>query len=248
MRIPETKSRIIAACLAGAAVMATMIGPVTPASAQFGGVVFDPSNYAQNVLTAARTLQQINNQIQSLQNEAQMLTNMAKQLQRLDFSSLQQISTSMQKVGTLMNQAQGIAMNLSATETALRDQYPNSFDAAATTSQTLARAQTQWQSAMDAYRQTMRVQAQVVENVGDDAGLLATLVTQSQSAVGSVQVGQAANQLQALAIKQQMRVQQMMAAQYRADALERARQAQALEAARAATRTFIGGSSLYTRP
>ncbi|ODU68431.1 MAG: P-type conjugative transfer protein TrbJ [Sphingomonas sp. 66-10] len=248
MRIPETKSRIIAACLAGAAVMATMIGPVTPASAQFGGVVFDPSNYAQNVLTAARTLQQINNQIQSLQNEAQMLTNMAKQLQRLDFSSLQQISTSMQKVGTLMNQAQGIAMNLSATETALRDQYPNSFDAAATTSQTLARAQTQWQSAMDAYRQTMRVQAQVVENVGDDAGLLATLVTQSQSAVGSVQVGQAANQLQALAIKQQMQVQQMMAAQYRADALERARQAQALEAARAATRTFIGGSSLYTRP
>lgn len=248
MRIPETQSRIIAACLAGAAMVAAMIVPVTSASAQFGGIVFDPSNYAQNVLTAARTLQQINNQIQSLQNEAQMLTNMAKQLQRLDFSSLQQISTSMQKIGTLMNQAQGIAMNLSATETALRDQFPSVFDATATTSQIVTRAQAQWQSAMDAYRQTMRVQAQVVENVGDDTGLLATLVTQSQSAVGSVQVGQAANQLQALAIKQQMQLQQMMAAQYRADALERARQAQALEAARAATRTFIGGSSLYTRP
>ena len=28
----------------------------TPAHAQFGGIVYDPSNYAQNVLTAARTL------------------------------------------------------------------------------------------------------------------------------------------------------------------------------------------------
>jgi P-type conjugative transfer protein TrbJ len=31
-------------------------------------VVFDPSNYAQNVLTAARALQQVNNQITALQN------------------------------------------------------------------------------------------------------------------------------------------------------------------------------------
>ena len=37
--------------------------------------VFDSANYSQNLLTAARTLQQINQQIQSLQNEAQMLVN-----------------------------------------------------------------------------------------------------------------------------------------------------------------------------
>ena len=40
----------------------------------------------------------------------------------------------------------------------------------------------------------------------------------------------------------------MMAAQYRADALERARQAQALEAARVATTRFIGSREIYTRP
>ena len=39
----------------------------TPAHAQFGGIVYDPSNYAQNVLTAARTLEQINNQTQTAQ-------------------------------------------------------------------------------------------------------------------------------------------------------------------------------------
>jgi P-type conjugative transfer protein TrbJ len=40
--------------------------------------VFDPSNYSQNILTAARTLQQINNQITMLQNQAQSLINQAK--------------------------------------------------------------------------------------------------------------------------------------------------------------------------
>ena len=57
-----------------------------PAAAQL--IVFDPNNYAQNVLTAARALQQINNQIASLQNQAQMLINQAKNLATLPFSSL----------------------------------------------------------------------------------------------------------------------------------------------------------------
>ena len=56
-----------------------------PGAAQL--VVFDPNNYAQNVLTAARALQQINNQIVSLQNQAQMLINQAKNLATLPFSS-----------------------------------------------------------------------------------------------------------------------------------------------------------------
>src|SRR3546814_8461059 len=40
--------------------LVTGVGVSTPAQAQFGGVVFDPSNYSQNILTAARTLQQVN--------------------------------------------------------------------------------------------------------------------------------------------------------------------------------------------
>lgn len=59
-----------------------------PASAQ---IVFDPSNYAQNVLTAARALQQINNQITSLANQTQMLVNQARNLTNLPTSMLSQI-------------------------------------------------------------------------------------------------------------------------------------------------------------
>jgi P-type conjugative transfer protein TrbJ len=52
--------------LASASVIAlTLATGMQPASAQL--IVFDPNNYAQSVLTAARALQQINNQIVSLQ-------------------------------------------------------------------------------------------------------------------------------------------------------------------------------------
>ena len=56
-------------------------GGALPAWAQMH--VFDPSNYSQNLLTAARTLEQVNNQILSLQNEAQMLINQARNLTSL---------------------------------------------------------------------------------------------------------------------------------------------------------------------
>ena len=238
------KTRILAASLAATSVALTAIVPMTPAHAI---VVFDPSNYAQNVLTAARTLQQINNQIQSLQNEASMLTNMAKHLQQLDFSSLTQITRSMQRIDTLMSQAQGIAFDMASTDEALRRQFPAIFDTTLTTSQIVQNAKAQLQAAMQGYRQTMRVQAQVVENIQSDAGLLAELVGQSQSATGSLQAQQATNQLIALSAKQQLQIQQMMAAQYRADALERIRQQQVMDAAHERTKRFIGSAHIYTR-
>ena len=236
--------RPFSAFLAATSVVAAAVVPAVPAHAI---TVFDPSNYAQNVLTAARTLQQINNQIQALQNQASMLTNMAKHLQRLDFSSLTQITRSMQRIGTLMNQAEGIAFDLASTDEALRQQFPAVFDTALSTNEIVAQARARFQGSMQGYRQTMRVQAQVVENIGADAALLSELIVQTQSASGSLQAAQATNQLIALSTKQQFQIQQMMAAQYRADALERARQQQAMEAARERTKRFIGSAQIYTR-
>ena len=236
------KPRMIVAAMTAASLFVAV-----PAQAQFGGIVFDPQNYAQNVLTAARTLQQINNQITALQNQATMLENMGRNLKTLNFSSLQQISSSLQRIGTLMNQAEGIALNPSATTSALTTLFPRTPSTTATTSQTVAKAQQQWQAAMDGWRQTLRVQAQVAQNVQSDAPLLSSLVTNSQGAVGSLQVSQAGNQLTALGIQQQMQVQTMVAAQYQADALERAREAQALATARVATQQFIGTADIYTR-
>jgi type IV secretion system protein TrbJ len=228
--------------LTGACALCIALAP--PAAAW--RIVFDPTNYSQNLLSAARALEQINNQITSLQNEATMLQNMAKQLQRLDFSSLGQITGSLQRIDGLMAQAEGIGFDMSEMDAAWKEQFPEGYEAATTITDMVGEAQKRWQSAMQAFRQTMRVQSQVVENVRADRGLLADLVTQSQGAVGALQAQQAANQLLALSTKQQLQIQDMMAAQYRAQALEQAREAQAEQAAREATTRFLGSGKAYT--
>src|SRR3546814_8179084 len=76
---------------------------------------------------------------------------------------------------------------------------------------------------MDAFRHTMTVQSQVVENIHNDVATLADIVARSQGAEGSLQAQQATNQLLALTAKQQFQLQQMMAAQIRAAAQEQAR-------------------------
>jgi P-type conjugative transfer protein TrbJ len=90
--------------LAAVSAVALTVSLATPPSlAQV--IVFDPNNYAQNVLGAARALQQINNQITSLQNQAQMLINQAKNLANLPFSSLRQLQSSIQRTQQLLRGA-----------------------------------------------------------------------------------------------------------------------------------------------
>ena len=54
------------------------------------------------MLTAARALQQVTNQITSLQNEAQMLINQARNLASLPYSALQQLQQSVQRTQQLL--------------------------------------------------------------------------------------------------------------------------------------------------
>jgi P-type conjugative transfer protein TrbJ len=220
-------------------------GMATPATAQWA--VFDGANYAQNVLEAARALQQINNQIQSLQNEANMLMNMGKNLKSLNVSSLGSIVTDLTQISTLMNQAQGISFNVNASQTAFAQTYPQNY-VASTTSGTLAGdALKRWRDAMAAFRQTLSVQSQVAQNVQSDTATLTQLVTASQGAVGSLQVSQATNQLLALSIKQQLQIQSLMTAQYRASSLEQGRNAESETQSQAAFSNFIGSGQAYTQ-
>lgn len=228
--------------LASVFAMTVVLGASAPASAR---IVFDPTNYAQNLLQAARALEQVQNQVKSLQNEAQMLTNMALNLKQLDVTSLGEITGALRRIDRLMSQAEGIAFDVQETTVALQRQFPKEYSAA-TTDEAVSDALGRWRIAMDAYRHTMMIQAQVVENVQADSATLAQLVAASDSAVGSLQAQQATNQLVALSAKQQLQIQNLMAAQYRAEALDEARKAEAEEAARTATDRFLGPGHAYT--
>lgn len=216
----------------------------TPATAQMA--VIDASNLVQNVIQAARLLQQINNQIQSLQNEATMLQNMARNLSNLNVSQLGAITSDLQQISTLIGQAQGISFNIQSVQTAFQQTYPQQYAAGTGLPQLLSDAQTRWQNARSAFQQTMMVQSQIAQTVQSDSAKLATLVNASQGAVGNLQVTQATNQLLALSIKQQLQIQSLLAAQGRADALNGANEVEAEEEGRAAFQTFLGSSNAYT--
>lgn len=242
-----TRKYLIASALGLSAAGSLAIGlslTTTPAHAQL--TVFDPSNYSQNLLTAARTLTQINNQIQSLQNQAQSLINQGKNLTRIDFPELQALTQALQQIDRLMGQAQGIRLQVSGLDQQFRQLFPQSFGQTLRLNDQVIAARGRLDTAMTAYQHTMTVQAQVAENVQADAQTLASIVAKSQGAEGALQAQQATNQLLALTAKQQFQIQNMMAAQYRAETIERAREAQAQIDAQAATTKFLGSGTAYT--
>ncbi len=213
-------------------------------SAQAQFTVFDPSNFSQNVMTAARSLEQINNQISSLQNEAQMLTNEARNLTSLPYSSLQQLQSSVQNTQQLLGQAQNIAYNVQSINTAFQTNY-----APASASQSdqalIVNAQQRWQNAVSGFQDAMRIQAGVVGNIGVNQSQVSTLVGSSQSAIGALQAAQAGNQILALQSQQLSDLTATIAAQGRAQSLQAAQQLAAQNQAKEQLRRFLLPGSGY---
>lgn len=241
-----TRKYIIAALLGMGALGAGTAGLLTSTTAAAQLSVFDTSNYAQNLLTAARTLQQVNNQIQSLQNEAQSLVNQAKNLSKIDFPQMSALQQRLTQIDRLMGQAQGIDFRVDQLDEQFRARFPTSFDALLKRDQRLAAAKSRLDSEMAAFRQSMSVQSGIVENIQDDAQALQAIIDKSQGAEGGLQAQQATNQLLALATKQQFQIQQLMAAQFRSQSLEQARRGQIEREARTRTSRFLGDGKAWT--
>ncbi|MDQ0393764.1 P-type conjugative transfer protein TrbJ [Labrys monachus] len=215
-----------------------------PAHAQFGGIVYDPTNYAQNLLTATRALQQINNQITSLQNEATMLINQARNLTSLPFSSLQQLQQSVQRTQQLLGEAQRIAYNVQNIDQAFRTTYGNA-SMSALDQQLVAEARERWQNTVGGLQDAMRVQAGVVGNIDTNRTQMSALVGQSQGATGALQATQAGNQLLALQAQQLADLTAVVAANGRAQSLSEAERAAAAEQGREQRRRFLTPGSGY---
>lgn len=220
-----------------AAAAASLIAIAPAAHAQW--VVIDPTNLAQNIMTAANTLEQINNQIKQLQNQARNLTS-------LDFSALGELRAALAATNQLIQQGQGLAFNVAQMEMDFRRLYPQSYSAAISGTQMATDARTRWTNSLEALRTAAKVQSQAVQNFTSDERTLTDLVNRSQSAAGALQAMQATNQLLALQSRQAMQAQQLQITQDRAVALEQARQVAVQERAREVRRRFQGNGTAYT--
>ena len=229
--------------LAAGATIAVLTISSAPVRAQM--TVFDPSNYSQNVLAAARTLQQVNNGIQSLQNEAMSLLNQARNLASLPYSSLAQLQQSIGQTQQLLAQTQRIAYDVTSIDQAFTRTYPQSYTASTSSQQLLTDAQTRWQNSLAGFQDAMRVQSGVIQNLDRTRAEIGNLVSSSQSATGALQAAQSGNQLIALQTNQLGDLTAVMASIARAQSLESARAVASQAQARQQMERFLNYGAGY---
>jgi P-type conjugative transfer protein TrbJ len=225
------------------AVLSVLVLSLATAHAQFA--VIDVANLVQNILAAARMVEEIDNQITQIQQGIQMLENQARNLQNLPFSITSALNADINAVNQLMGQAQGLVFRIGQIDQQFQLLYPASY-ASASDAQLIQDAQTRWQVSLQGLQHAMDVQSQIVANLPDDQQQMNDLVGQSQSAVGALEAVQAGNQLVALNTKQMLQLQALIASQARMQATEMARQAADAGAAAEQTSRFIGTGPVYT--
>jgi P-type conjugative transfer protein TrbJ len=233
-------ARRLLAVAASAIVLAGVTAPV--ARAQI--TVFDPSNFAQNVKTAARELMQVQHEITSLQNQTQMLINQAHNLASLPVSTLAMFKSDLTRTEQLLNQAEHITYNTAQINQAFVTQYGQA-SLSATDAQLVARAQARWQTSLSALQNALNVQAGVVDNLTNSRTQMSTLVTASQGSAGALQAAQSGNQLLALIAKEIADLTAVVTAQNRAQALSAADKATAPADAQVRFSQFMAGGT-YT--
>jgi P-type conjugative transfer protein TrbJ len=218
---------------------------LTPAArAQF--VVVDPTNLVQNIITAAQSLEQVYNQIRQIQQQAQMLINMAKHLENLDFSTLYELRQALARTNALIEQAQGLAYEVSELDTMFERLYPEEFTAALSADELAAQAHARWRNVLEGLRTTMQMQAQAARNMAVDERALASLVGYSQSAQGQLEATQAGNQLLGLVARQTIQSQQLRLTQDRMVAAEQGRDVAEEALSLELRRRFRGDGVRYT--
>lgn len=227
------RSRIFQSLFCSAALLA--LAPV--ASAQL--VTFDPINLIENALTAARELEQIANQASQITNQVKSLANEAKNLQNLGRNFTPDFLDDLRKIDALIDEGSGIALKVQGTRDALQSLYKGDY-AGTTVASRAQSAQKQIDAARQALKTALLLQGQITEAIRKDQTSLQGLASASSGASGALAATQATNEYLAFTAEQNMRLQQILVANSRAEALEQARALEARAQAQAEHDHFFG--------
>ncbi len=225
-------------------VIALMTG-TSGASAQLS--VFDPLNYTQNLLQAVRALDAVENQIRQLQGQAQTLARLDQNLLAQVGSISPQLQSTLTSLRAQVTQGNALALTVRDTDANYQRLFPTTFPDALSGNSSIAAARSRWDETYGGFKRAALLQGQVVDSVDSDGRLLDGILGRSQSSVGALQAIQAGNELTALQVKQALQLQTLLAAQQRAETIDRVRSVVAEEEARQRFQAFLGDGSAYTR-
>ena len=208
--------------------------------------VFDPANYQQNLLSATRALEQINNQVRTLQNQAQMILRMDQNLMRLGGTLSPDLQRTLTAIQTQLSAGNGIALKLQDTQSTYERLFPAQVSAALSSDDVLRNAKMRWDEEYAGLKRAALLQGQIADGIETDTRLLGDAMTRSRNAVGALEATQAGNELTSLAVKQSLSLQGLLAAQHRAETVSRARDLATEDEARQRFKSFVGTGSVYS--
>ena len=213
-----------------------------PGAAQL--TVFDPVNQQQNLLSATRALQQINNQVRQLQADAQMLSRMDQNLARLKGSITPDLQRTLDTINGQLRQGNAIALNLKETEVHYARLFPHASSSNLSSDASLRAAEQRWEEEYASLQRAARLQGAIADGLTTDGRLLTQAMDRSRAANGALEVAQAGNELTGLGIKQALSLQSLLAAQQRAETLKAARELANEAEARQRFRSFLGSAAI----
>jgi P-type conjugative transfer protein TrbJ len=220
---------------------------VALASSSLPGVaqltVFDPVNQQQNLASAARALQQINNQLRQLQADAQMLSRMDQNLTRLKGSISPNLERTLEAISGQLRQGNAIALGLQETERNYARLFPRQSSSSLARDASLRAAEQRWEEEYASLQRAARLQGAIADGLAVDGRLLTQAMQRSRTANGALEVAQAGNELSGLGIKQALALQGLLAAQQRAETLKAARDLANDAEARQRFKTFLGSAA-----
>lgn len=186
---------------------------LSPSEQAHAITVFDPANYAQNILQASRALEQTHNQIQQIEQTARMLAQNPLQLSP-------EIARDISQARQLFSQAQGIAFDLAKVDQDFRQLYPQQWsdmnlgDLVSQSNQWLAQDRQSLQNAMQA-------EARAAEALGQSQAQIDRALQSSSGAEGQTGAIQASNQLLGVNASELLQIHALLIAQGRALETER---------------------------
>ena len=168
-----------------------------------------------------------------------MLRNQITQMTRLGIYVGEDFERTLSDLNRLTHQARGLTYRIDEIERVFEMHFPDAYADWSVTEQAQI-ADAQQDAAIMAFRDSIQMQAQITESVEQDSRQLNVLMNASQGSAGELSAVQAGNQITALSAKQTMQMQTLMAAQYRAEAIERSRSLYAEQAGAARHEAFMG--------
>jgi P-type conjugative transfer protein TrbJ len=217
---------------------------VTGSTAQL--TVFDPANYQENVLSAVRALEQINNQVRQLQNQVLMIQRMDQNLAQLGSTIAPDLQRTLTDIQVQLRGGEGIALRLQATQSGYEELFPRQVSTAVSSDDVLRNALKRWEEEYAGLKRAALLQGQIADAIDADRSLLGEAMLRSRSAAGILEATQAGNELMAFSIKQSLALQGLLTAQHRTETITKARDLATEAEARLRFKTFVGTGSAYS--